>query len=107
MKTSRFVAALMLSAALAAPAFEQSAPEGFRHVKWGATQDEVWDAFPHANCQSESAESSDWSCTVLGEDVNGVRVDVILSGYNTQHWQGGRVVRFLPLLSIRGGAPTS
>lgn len=87
MKASRRVARLMLLAALTAPAFGQSAPEGFRHVKWGATQDEVWEAFPHANCQSESTESSDWSCTVLGEDVNGVRVDVILRGYTT-----GRVV---------------
>ncbi len=83
MNTLRFVAVLMLLAALVAPAFGQSAPEGFRDLKWGATQEQVLLAFPNADCKTERDPNADWRCTLRSETVDDVSVMIILGGYTT------------------------
>ncbi len=45
--------------AIAFPAFGQSAPEGYRDLKWGATREQVSLAFPSAWCQTGQREFSD------------------------------------------------
>ncbi len=88
-QAGRMMVGLMMCVT-ALPAFGQSAPEGFRELKWGATQEQVSREFPYAVCKAQQRELSDWDCTVYGgETINGVPVLLILGGYTT-----GRAVGF-------------
>lgn len=83
MQSGQLVSALMLMWALAAPAFGQSSPTGYRDVTWGATPQSVVRSFPAATCFNERTDLSDWRCILLDEAVNAVSVDVVLYGYYT------------------------
>jgi len=81
-RVGRIIVGLMMWAT-AFPAFGQSAPEGFRDLKWGATREQVSLAFPSANCETKRSESVDWTCTARDEKVNDVSVMIIIGGYTT------------------------
>jgi hypothetical protein len=83
MQTARLIALSFLLAAIAAPVFGQSAPEGFRDLKWGATREQVLLAFPSAHCVSVRGLVSDWSCSVPRERVDDVSVMIVGGGYTT------------------------
>jgi hypothetical protein len=88
MRTLRRIAMPILWAMIVTPAFGQSAPEGFRDLKWGAPQADVSRALPAARCNPQSNnEFADWYCLLAGELVNGVSVTIMIGGYDT-----GRVV---------------
>jgi hypothetical protein len=75
---------LVLTAA-ACPAFGQSVPEGFRDLKWGATQEQVVQTFPHARCDTNPRELFDWACNISGEKVNDVPIRFLsLHGYTSE-----------------------
>ncbi len=81
----KLTAALLLYLVIVATpfqAFGQSAPEGFRDLKWGASQAEVKQAFRSARCEPSSDERADWRCSLPAESVNDVVVDVELEGYD-------------------------
>jgi len=81
-RVGRIIVGLMMWAT-AFPAFGQSAPEGFRDLKWGATREQVSLAFPSAKCETKRSESVDWRCTARDEKVNDVSVMIIIGGYTT------------------------
>jgi hypothetical protein len=84
MQMLRSFAALVVVLPLVSPAFGQSAPEGFRDLKWGTTQEQVSQALPHARCDTKPRELFDWACNVSGETVNDVPVRLIsIHGYTS------------------------
>jgi hypothetical protein len=64
-----------------ASAISQSAPDGFRDLKWGDTREKAQSLFRSAQCRDESSPLADWRCVLQGERVNDVTVMVILLGY--------------------------
>jgi hypothetical protein len=76
-------AAGLITLLLISPAFGQAPPDGFRDLKWGATQEQVVLAFPRANCAARQSESCDWMCVLEDEKVNDVSVWLIVAGYTT------------------------
>lgn len=82
MRPGRLAATLMAMPTLAALAFGQSAPTGYRDVTWGATPQAIVLSFPAATCFNERTVLSDWRCILLNEAMNGVSVDVVLYGYH-------------------------
>ena len=82
MHTGRVVAVIMAWAALAIPAFGQSAPTGVLDLGWGTTPEAVVRAYQEAQCFGERTEVSDWRCILSDTTVNAIDVDVVLYGYS-------------------------
>ena len=73
-------APVMIALLLALPAFAQSAPEGFRDLRWGATEEQVSPAFPSTSCDARQSGAYDWMCVLDDEKVNDVSVRIIWTG---------------------------
>lgn len=71
-------------------AISQSAPDGFRDLKWGDTREQAQSLFRSAQCRDESSPLSDWRCILQGERINDVTVMVIISGYTSGKAPGFR-----------------
>ena len=82
MHTGRVVAAIMAWAALAIPAFRQSAPTRMLDLGWGTSPEAMVRAYPEAQCFGERTEVSDWRCILSDTTVNAIDVDVVLHGYS-------------------------
>ncbi len=58
MKLAKSILLGLVIMATSFPIFGQSAPEGFRDLKWGATHEQVLLAFPSASCDSRQSDCS-------------------------------------------------
>lgn len=67
MKLARSILLSLVIMATSFPVFGQSAPEGLRDLKWGATHEQVLLAFPSASCET-SRENS-----LIGRAHSGMR----------------------------------
>jgi hypothetical protein len=84
MKLARSILTSLVIVTTSFPVFGQSAPEGFRDLKWGATQEQVSLAFPAALCHKTTGEViGDWTCALRYEAINDADVRVYLYGYDT------------------------